>query len=65
MSNSILLPGRHVLNGILFVLTIVLCVLIVQNPDTAVWYAILIVVAAAHLRHVVAASVPRRSIPKI
>ncbi|MCH8244227.1 MAG: NAD(P)(+) transhydrogenase (Re/Si-specific) subunit beta, partial [Planctomycetes bacterium] len=45
MSNALFLPGRHFVNGALFALTIFLCVLIVKNPDTVIWYAILVVVA--------------------
>ncbi|MCH9001114.1 MAG: NAD(P)(+) transhydrogenase (Re/Si-specific) subunit beta [Planctomycetes bacterium] len=47
MSNALFLPGRHFINGALFVLTMILCVLIVKNPDTVMWYAILVVVAGA------------------
>ncbi len=46
LSSSILLPGRHVINAGTAILTIVLCVLLVMNPTTSVWYWLLVVAAA-------------------
>ena len=46
LSNSILLPGRHVINAGTAILTIVLCVVLVSNPTTATWYWLLVVVAS-------------------
>ncbi len=45
-SDSILLPGRHVLNGTVFILCIVFSVMVVLNPTTAVWYFLLVIAAA-------------------
>jgi NAD(P) transhydrogenase subunit beta len=46
MSNSLLLPGRHAITGVFFVGCLLACALIVRNPDTAVWYWLLVGVAA-------------------
>jgi NAD(P) transhydrogenase subunit beta len=46
LSSSILLPGRHVLNALLFLLAILLCVTIARNPDTSLWYWLLVTVSA-------------------
>jgi NAD(P) transhydrogenase subunit beta len=46
LSNSMLLPGRHFINALVAILAIVLCVVLVSNPTTSVWYWLLVVVAA-------------------
>ncbi len=46
LSSSMLLPGRHFINGLLALAVIVLCVMVVLNPGTALWYWLLVVVAA-------------------
>jgi len=45
MSDSILLPGRHAINGLTFVLAVWLCIAVVMNPDTTLWYVLLVIVA--------------------
>ena len=46
MSDALFLPGRHAINGCPVHLDYdALCVLIVNNPDTVIWYAFLVVVA--------------------
>ncbi|MGB0717124.1 MAG: NAD(P)(+) transhydrogenase (Re/Si-specific) subunit beta [Phycisphaerae bacterium] len=47
LSSSIMLPGRHLINGGAFVLALILCAALVANPAANVWYWLLIVVAAA------------------
>jgi len=46
LSKSILLPGRHFTNAIVFLVSLLLCYLIVVHPTTTVWYWLLVVVAA-------------------
>jgi len=46
LSSSILLPGRHLLNALLFLVAIILCVTVVRYPDTNVWYWLLVAVSA-------------------
>ena len=46
LSSSMLLPGRHFINGLAALAVIVLCVMVVLNPGTALWYWLLVVVAA-------------------
>ncbi len=46
LSSSILLPGRHVLNAILFVGAIALCAAVVLDADATRWYWLLVVVSA-------------------
>ncbi len=45
-SDSVLLPGRHLINGLTMVLAIVLCVALVKDPTASSWYWILVVVSA-------------------
>ena len=45
MSDSILLPARHLINAVLFLLCVALCVGVAQNPDAAIWYVALVAVA--------------------
>ncbi len=47
MSNSLLIPGRHAITGVCFAACLTICVMIVINPDTVVWYWVLIALAAA------------------
>ncbi len=47
LSSSLLLPGRNFINAGVLILSVALCVLVVNNPDTSAWYWVLIVVAAA------------------
>ena len=46
LSDSIQLPARHIMNGIVFIACMAMCYLVVRHPDTAVWYVLLVVVAA-------------------
>ncbi|MCP4594399.1 MAG: NAD(P)(+) transhydrogenase (Re/Si-specific) subunit beta [bacterium] len=46
MSNALILPGRHAITGVCFAACLMVCALIVMNPGTAVWYWVLIVLAA-------------------
>jgi len=46
LSSSMLLPGRHFINAVLFIVTIALCVAIVRDPTTAVWYWLLVIVSS-------------------
>ena len=46
LSDSIQLPARHLINGIVFIACMAMCYLVVRHPDTAVWYVLLVVVAA-------------------
>jgi len=46
MSNSLLLPGRHAITGVCFAACLVVCALIIGNPETAVWYWLLVILAA-------------------
>lgn len=46
LSNSILIPGRHLINATLAIIAIVLCIAVVMNPHTSVWYWLLVLVSA-------------------
>lgn len=46
LSSSLLLPGRHVINALCFLVSLALCVLVVLYPQTATWYWLLVVAAA-------------------
>lgn len=46
-SSSLLLPGRHFINAIVVAVVIALCVMVVMNPTTTVWYWALVIVACA------------------
>ena len=45
MSNPFLLPGRHAITGVCFAACLVVCALILMNPQTSAWYWVLIVLA--------------------
>jgi len=45
MSNPILLPGRHAIMGVFFIGSLLICALIIKNPETAGWYWLLIAIA--------------------
>lgn len=45
-SSSILLPGRHFINALFAILAIGLCVAVVLNPTTSLWYWLLVGAAA-------------------
>ncbi|MHC5111179.1 MAG: NAD(P)(+) transhydrogenase (Re/Si-specific) subunit beta [Planctomycetota bacterium] len=47
LSSALLLPGRHAINGLAFIAVIALGVAVVMNPDSALWYWLLVAVAAA------------------
>ncbi len=46
LSNSLLLPGRHVISILVTLATIGLCVAVVADPTTSLWYWLLVVAAA-------------------
>ncbi len=46
MSNAIALPGRNFLNAGALIICIVLTIVVVRDPSTAVWYALLVIAAA-------------------
>jgi NAD(P) transhydrogenase subunit beta len=46
MSNPVLLPGRHAITGVCFAACLVVCALVVMNPQTSAWYWVLIALAA-------------------
>ncbi len=46
LSSSLLIPGRHPINVLLFLGSIALGVAVVMNPTTALWYWLLVVVAS-------------------
>ncbi len=45
-SNSILIPGRHVINALVAIAVIAVCVALITNPETSFWYWALVAVAA-------------------
>ncbi len=47
MSSSICLPGRHAINLFTALAAVGLCAAVVMNPTTAMWYWLLVIVAAA------------------
>jgi len=46
LSSSILLPQRNLINAVVALLSILLCVAVVRNPDTSTYYWLLVVVAS-------------------
>jgi NAD(P) transhydrogenase subunit beta len=46
MSSSILLPARHLISSVVAIACIVLCIVLVTDPTTSVWYWLLVIVAA-------------------
>ncbi len=46
MSSSICLPGRHAINLFTALASVGLCVVVVMNPTTAIWYWLLVIVAS-------------------
>ena len=46
ISNAILLPARHLINILLAALAVVLCVAVVRDTDTSLWYWLLVIVSA-------------------
>jgi NAD(P) transhydrogenase subunit beta len=46
VSSSLLLPARHLLNGVTFLTAVGLCVAVVRYPDTTAWYWLLVFVSA-------------------
>ena len=46
LSSSLLIPGRHAINALLFIGSIALCVAVVHVPSPTLWYWLLVLVAA-------------------
>ena len=46
LSDALLIPGRHVISAVAFIAAIVLCLVVITNPSPAVWYWLLVIVAA-------------------
>lgn len=47
LSSSLLLPGRHLINGAAFILSLLLCFAVVSSEGGNTWYWLLVLVSAA------------------